>query len=195
MFSGIISAIAKIEKTSTKNGCLFLTIKKPKGWKIKPGDSIATNGTCLTVKTVNKNNYTTELMPETLDKTYFSTIYPTEVNLERSLKLSDFMDGHLVTGHIDTVGKITEIIKKGDSKIYKINFAKKFTKLLADKGSVAVDGISLTVVQTKQNWFTISLVDYTLTHTTLGQKKVGDLVHLEFDILAKYINKLFHPTP
>ena len=190
MFSGIISAIAKIEKRQTKNGCLFLTISKPNGWKIKSGDSISTNGVCLTVKNLGKNNYTTELMPETLDRTYFSDNYPLIVNLERSLKLTDFLDGHLVTGHVDTKGKIIDIIKKGDSKIYKITFPKKFTKYIADKGSVAVDGISLTVVKTTSDWFTISLVDYTLTHTTLGIKKVGEAVHLEFDIIAKYLDKL-----
>lgn len=194
MFSGIISTISKIEKTQIKNDSLFLTIQKPKNWKIKPGDSIATNGACLTVKTINKNTYTTELMPETLDKTYFSVNYPQQVNLERSLKLSDFLDGHLVTGHIDTVGKITKITKKGNSKNYKINFNKKFAKLLADKGSVTIDGISLTVVQAKQTWLTVSLVDYTLNHTILGNKKINDPVHIEFDILAKYINKVLSPN-
>jgi len=192
MFSGIVSAISQIKKRQTKNDCLFLTISKPKNWKIKPGDSICSDGVCLTVKTVAKTTYTTELMPETLDKTYFNNANYNHVNLERSLKLNSLLDGHLVTGHVDALGKIKKITKRGDSKIYQISYPKKFNKYVAEKASVAVDGISLTVVDVGTNWFTISLVDYTLTHTTIGQKKVGDLIHLEFDIIAKYLEKLLY---
>jgi len=190
MFSGIISAVSKIQKRAMKNDCLFLTIQKPIGWRVKPGDSICTDGACLTVKKVYKDTYVTELMPETLDKTYFGLFKYDHVNLEKSLKLSSLLDGHLVTGHVDTVGKIRNIKIQGDSKIYKIDFSAKFTKYVAEKGSIAVDGISLTVVKAGYNWFTISLVDYTLRNTTIDTKKVGDLTHLEFDILAKYLEKL-----
>lgn len=190
MFSGIVKTISKIQKKETKNGCLFLTISKPKGWKIKPGDSICSDGACLTVKKVNKDSYITELMPETLNKTYFAKSDYKYINLEKSLKLNDTLDGHLVTGHVDCLGRINKIAKRGNSKIYKISFPKKFAKYVADKGSIAVDGISLTVVDARANMFSVSLVDYTLTHTTIGQKQVGDLVHLEFDIIAKYLEKL-----
>lgn len=190
MFSGIIHAISKIEKKELKNDSLFLTIKKPIGWKIKRGDSIATDGVCLTVKKVLKNLYVTELMPETLDKTYFLNNTYTYVNLEKSLTLKDALDGHLVTGHVDTIGTIAEIKKRGQSKIFKVYFPKKFTKYVVEKGSIAVDGISLTVVDVGINWFTVSLVEYTLEHTILGMKKVHEEVHLEFDILAKYLEKL-----
>ncbi|MFH1292022.1 MAG: riboflavin synthase [bacterium] len=190
MFSGIISAIAKIKKKEIKNKSLFLTIQTPTGWELKPGDSVCSDGACLTVKEVDHDDYTTELMPETLNKTYFADSNYQYINLERSLKLNDFLDGHLVTGHVDAMGKITKIIKQGDSKIYQICFPEKFSKYVADKGSVCVDGISLTVVECKENWLTVALVDYTLTHTTIGQKTIGDLVHLEFDIIAKYLSKL-----
>ncbi len=190
MFSGIVKTIATIKKSELKNQSLYLTIKKPIGWKIKAGDSICSDGVCLTVKTVTKTDYTTELMPETLDKTYFSLNYQKQVNLEPSLRLNDVLDGHLVTGHVDSLGKIIEITPQGESKIYKISYPKKFNKYMAAKASVAVDGISLTVVDVGANWFTISLVDYTLIHTTIGQKKKNDLVHLEFDIIAKYLEKL-----
>lgn len=190
MFSGIISKMSKIINIETKNDCLFLTIQKPRDWNIKPGDSICTNGACLTVKEIKGNAYITELMPETLDKTYFADEKYNFVNLEQSLKLSDALDGHLVTGHVDAIGKIINIKKRGASKIYKISFPQKFSKYVAEKASAAVDGISLTIVKTGTNWFTISLVDYTLTHTTIGQKTIGDLVHLEFDIIAKYLEKL-----
>ncbi|MCK5356820.1 MAG: riboflavin synthase [Elusimicrobiales bacterium] len=190
MFSGIVQAISKIQKKRVKNGCLFLTIKKPKGWDIKPGNSICSDGVCLTVKKVGKTNYTTELMPETLDKTYFSKANYKNINLEPSLRLNDLLDGHLVTGHVDVIGKIIKITPRGDSKIYKIKFPKKFAKYVAEKASIAVDGISLTVVDVGNNWFTASFVDYTLSHTTIGMKKINNLVHLEFDILAKYLDKL-----
>ena len=191
MFSGIIKTISKIEKQEEKNKSLFLSISKPKKWKIKAGDSICTDGACLTVKKVNKETYITELMPETLNKTYFNKNNYKYVNLEKSLKLNDLLDGHLVTGHIDAIGKIEKISKQGNSKIYQISFPNKFTKYVADKGSISVDGISLTVVECKKNKFTISLVDFTLKNTTIGQKKVNDLVHLEFDIIAKYLDKIY----
>ena len=190
MFSGIISAVSKIRKRAAKNGSLFLTVQKPKNWRIKPGDSVCSDGACLTVKKVYQDAYLTELMPETLAKTYFGLAKYDYLNLERPLKLNGALDGHLVTGHLDAMGKIKQIETQGDSKIYKINFPKKFAKYLAEKGSLAVDGISLTVVNTGSNWFTVSLVDYTLQNTAIERKKVGDLVHLEFDILAKYLEKL-----
>ncbi len=191
MFSGIISAVSNIKKREYKNSSLLLTIEKPEGWSIKLGDSIATNGTCLTVKTIDEdaNTYTTELMPETLNKTYFDDETLTSVNLEQSLSLNTLMDGHMVMGHVDTVGSIKNIEDAGDSKIYTIQYPEKFEKYLVEKGSIAVDGISLTVVDVAENYFTVSLVDYTLQHTTIGQKNINDKVHLEFDILAKYIEK------
>lgn len=190
MFSGIISAVAKIKKVEEKKNDLFLTIQKPKGWHIKAGDSIATNGVCLTVKKVNSDSYITELMSETLSRTYFGKIKLDKVNLERPLTLSTPLDGHFVTGHVDSVGKIKEIVRIGQAKIFKIGFPKKFNKLVVEKGSITIDGISLTVVDVGSDWFTVSLVDYTLEHTTMDENKKNDLVHLEFDILAKYLNKI-----
>lgn len=192
MFSGIIKAVAQVRKAKKKNGSLFLIIEKPKGWIIKPGESIATNGVCLTVKKVNKDDYLTELMPQTLKKTSFGKQIPQKVNLEQSLRLVDKLGGHLVLGHVDAVGKMQNIIWKDTSKIYRFSFPKKFAKLIAEKGSIAVDGISLTVVDVGKDWFTVSLVDYTTRHTTLGKKKIGDLVNLEFDIIAKYLEKLIN---
>lgn len=188
MFTGIIKAIGRIVKTQRKAGSLFLTIQKPKGWKLKPGDSVAADGVCLTVKQVNQNNYTTELMPETLRKTYFGKTTPKELNLEQSLRLSDRLGGHLVLGHVDAVGTLEKIKNITSSKIFRISFPSKFRKLVALKGSIAVDGVSLTLIDVWKDRFTVSLVDYTLKHTTLGEKEVKDFVNLEFDIIAKYLN-------
>jgi len=107
-----------------------------------------------------------------------------------SLALQDLLDGHLVQGHIDTRGKIVDIEKEKKSKVIKIKISKRFMKLVAEKGSVAVDGISLTVVDTGLDWFSISLVSYTLENTNLGKIKIGDKVNIETDILAKYLDKL-----
>lgn len=187
MFSGIISAIATIERSQMKNGSLFLTIQKPRGWRVKPGDSIATDGVCLTVKSVKGNSYTTELMDETLKKTVFGKKIPKTVNVEKPLRVSSLLDGHIVQGHIDTTGKITRIKKIGSSKLITFSYPKEFSRLVAPKGSIAIDGISLTVVDAKTGACTISFVDYTLKHTTIGKKNVNDPVNIEFDIIAKYL--------
>lgn len=187
MFSGIISATTKITKTREENDSLFLTFKRPDNWDISLGDSICTNGTCLTVQDLTETEYTTELMPETLHKTTFGSEVPELVNLESSLALGDTMDGHFVTGHIDAVGEIINIQTQGNTKVFTISFPGQFHALLAPKGSITVDGIALTVVDVGDHWFTVSLVDYTLQHTTFKDREVGDAVNLEFDILAKYI--------
>jgi riboflavin synthase len=190
MFSGIIQTTSKVHSSATKNGSLFLTFEKPKNWKIKLGDSIATNGVCLTVQALTKNSYTTELMPETLDRTTFGKLVPQTVNLEPSLTLGTLMDGHLVLGHVDTMGKITKLQDKGRSRIYTISFPKKYGHLVVEKGSITIDGISLTIVDCGKDWLSVSLVDYTIEHTTLGAKKIGELVNLEFDIMAKYVARM-----
>ncbi len=187
MFSGIISAIAKIEKSQIKHRSLFLTIQKPRGWRVRPGDSIATDGACLTVKSIKRNAYTTELMDETLKKTVFGKKIPKTVNVEKSLGVSSLLDGHIVQGHIDTTGKIARMNKIGQSKLIAFSYPKKFSHLVAPKGSIAIDGISLTVVRANAGSCTISFVDYTLQHTTMGKKKIGDGVNIEFDIIAKYL--------
>ena len=187
MFTGIIKNIATIKKQQTIGGSLFLAIETPKDWRVQQGDSIATNGVCLTVKEVGGDFYTTELMPETLKKTTFGKSVPARVNLEYPLTLQDPLGGHLVLGHIDTIGTIIKIERAQTSKIYHFSCPKSFGALIAEKGSIAVDGISLTIVEAGAAFFTVSLVDYTLSHTTLGEKQEGDLANVEFDVFAKYI--------
>ena len=189
MFTGIIQHVGVIKKTERRQGSLFLTVTAPRGWKFKPGDSIAADGVCLTVQKVSKGFYTTELMPETLKKTTFGKSFPATVNLERPLKFGARLDGHLVQGHVDGVGKIEAVKKNGLSHVVAISFPQRFKKLIVSKGSIAVDGVSLTVVRVKKNVFSVALVSYTIKHTTLGKKKAGDLVNLEFDILRKYAKR------
>lgn len=187
MFTGVIRNIGKVERSWEKGGSLFLVIKKPKNWKIKPGDSISTDGVCLTVKQTQKNLFITELMSETLERTTFGRRIPKRVNLERPLTLNSLLYGHLTLGHIDAVGKITGIKSRSSSRIYSVSFPQKYSHLVAEKGSLAVDGVSLTATKADSGRFSVSLVDYTLQKTTLGEKKVGDFCNIEFDILAKYL--------
>lgn len=190
MFSGIIHKTTTITHREKRDGSLFLTFQKPEGWTIDLGDSIATNGTCLTVASMTDDMYTTELMPETLAKTTFGGNFPMQVNLEKSLTLADAVDGHLVTGHIDTLGTVEKIREEGNTHVLKISFLEKFSHLIAEKGSVTVNGVSLTVIEVGDNFFTVSLVDYTWQNTTLHEMKEGSLVNLEFDILAKYVARM-----
>lgn len=188
MFTGIIKRISRVEKISWKAGSLFVEIKIPKDWKIKVGESISINGVCSTVKKVSKKNFTVEYMPETVKKTTVGNFKKgAEINLERSLRVGDLMDGHIVQGHVDCVGKIVEVKKVKKSKVVKIKVPKVFMKFMAPKGSVSVDGISLTIVDSKKDWFTVSLVSYTLENTNLGKIKVGENVNIETDAIAKYI--------
>ncbi len=186
MFTGIITQKGKVAKVVTKNGSLFLTIQTPKGWKIKEGESIATNGVCLTVKKVNTTTYTSELMSETLKNTTFGHAVSKYVNLEQSLRLSDRLSGHFVTGHIDTVGTIEKITDDGTAKIYSVSFLKSFYKLIVKKGSICIDGVSLTITDIRPGLFSVAILPYTLQKTVLGDKEVDMQVNLEFDILAKY---------
>lgn len=188
MFTGIVAKKGKIVSSNMENGSCFLSIQIPVGWKLKEGESVSTDGVCLTVKKINKKDYEVELMQETLNKTTFKNPLPEYLNLERSLCVGDDLSGHFVTGHVDAVGKIEKIKAEGISKIYTISFPISFQRLIVKKGSVCVDGISLTVTDVKAGVFSVAILPYTLDSTTIGEKNAGMHVNLEFDILAKYIN-------
>ncbi len=191
MFTGIIKKTSVIQKVGKKSGNIFLSIKIPAGWKVFLGQSLAINGVCSTVKKISRGYFEVEYMPETIKKTTASFLREGDlVNLERSLKLNDFVDGHLVQGHVDGIGKIAEIKKAGLSVLLKISVAKKLMRFIAPKGSVAIDGISLTVVDIGKNWLSVSLVRYNLENTNLGKIKKGDRVNIETDVLAKYLARL-----
>jgi len=188
MFTGIIKNVEKIRTVASKNQSLFIGVGLPKGWKLKKGQSICINGICSTVRAMTNRSFEVEYMPETQSKTTVLTWAPGFlVNLERSMKLSDFIDGHLVAGHVDGPAKITKIETKGDSKVFTIKAPKDLITFIAPKGSIAIDGVSLTVVDMALDSFMVSLVSYTLLHTNLGAKKVGESVNIETDMIAKYV--------
>jgi len=190
MFTGIINKISYIEKVSRQKGSFFVSIKKPANWKIERGESISVNGVCSTVKNISKTNFEVEYMPETLKKTTAGDFKNgMTINLERSLRVGDLLGGHFVQGHIDGVGEVREVFKVIKSKVLKVSVPKQLIKLIAPKGSVAVDGVSLTVVETGKDWFSVSLVSYTLENTNLNNLKIGDKVNIETDMLAKYLYK------
>jgi riboflavin synthase len=142
---------------------------------------------------MKKSLFEVEYMPETLVKTTVGSYKKgVVVNLERSLKMSDLLDGHIVQGHVDCVGKIVNVKAAGESKVMKISVPVKFKKFIAPKGSVAIDGISLTVVDTGKDWLAVSLVSYTLENTNLRILKIGDKVNIETDVLAKYVYNILN---
>ncbi|HUX36067.1 MAG TPA: riboflavin synthase [Candidatus Paceibacterota bacterium] len=191
MFTGIIKSVGKIGEVSASGKGRFVHIEKPAGWKIKEGDSVSIDGICSTVRKIKGGFFEVEYMPETLKKTTASLFKKgARVNLEPSLRANDSLDGHLVQGHVDATGDIKEIKKAGNSVILKIGFPKQYAKFIAKKGSVAVNGVSLTAVETGAGWFTVSLVSYTLKHTNLQELKKGDKVNIEVDVLARYLYTL-----
>lgn len=192
MFTGIIKKVSAVQKVSRHRGSFFVGIKKPANWKIEKGESISVNGVCSTVRAINKNDFEVEYMPETLKITTVGNFKAgIKVNLEKSLRIGDLLGGHFIQGHIDGVGKVIGVHKVGKSKVLKVGVPVKLIKFIAEKGSIAVDGVSLTVVGIGRRWFSVSLVSYTLENTNLGDIKVGDEINIEVDILAKYIIKCY----
>ena len=191
MFTGIITAVGKVEDVSRKKNSIYLRISTPPKWKLKLGGSVAVDGICSTVKRIRRGSFEVEYMPETVKKTtakFFKKGTP--VNLEQPLRMNDRLDGHLVQGHIDMRGEILDIRKLGNSVILKIGFPARYQKFIAEKGAIAVNGVSLTVVATSKSSFTVSLVSYTLAHTNLRYLKKSDKVNLEIDMLARYLDAL-----
>ncbi|MDP3957673.1 MAG: riboflavin synthase [bacterium] len=214
MFTGIVQTVAPIFSVAKMGECLRVCIKKPLGWKLVPGQSIAVDGVCSTVtrispstrslsspsethpsesKTGRKSQsfFEVEYMQETLAKTTVKTFEKNQVvNLERSLTLKDFVDGGLVQGHVDACGEVKKIERKGKTALLEIAISRTLKKYVATKGSVTINGVNLTVVQAKSNTFSVALIPYTLLHTNLGFLKKGDVVNVEVDMLARYVEKM-----
>lgn len=193
MFTGIIKATARVKsaKVNERGGAAF-AVERPRRWRVKKGDSVAVNGVCLTVIGLVRGLHFA-YMPETAARSAVGSLKPGDVvNLERPLRLCDRLDGHIVEGHVDTVGVISLLKREGNAQILKITpRGLQVLRWIVEKGSVAVDGISLTVVKTADKWFTVDILPYTWKHTNLHAKETGSLVNLEADVLAKYAEKLY----
>jgi riboflavin synthase len=192
MFTGLVEGIATVSALEKSGGGIKLSIKTGSAMEVRLGDSICLNGVCLTVIEQNRE-ITFEVSPETMKSTNLGelTINDT-VNLERALRLSDRLGGHIVTGHVDGVGTIIDKRPAGEYTFYTFKAPPEILRYTVHKGSVTVDGISLTVTGLDAKSFSVAIIPHTLTATTLGRKGIGDRVNLEADIIGKYIEKLMN---
>lgn len=191
MFTGIIQDKGRVVLVERQSKGLTLKISTNLDLSsLKIGDSIAVEGVCLTVVELAGQSFLVEVSPETRQRTTLAKIKEgQEVNLELPLKMSDPLGGHFVAGHVDGTGEIVALIPEGNSQRYFFRTSPEITKYLVPKGSVAIDGISLTIVDCQREEFSVVVIPHTAAKTTLGKKKVGDQVNLEVDLLAKYIEK------
>lgn len=188
MFTGIIEEVGTVGELGDNK----LTIRAAKVMEgQKMGDSIAVNGTCLTVVAYDSTTFSVDLSPETLSRTSLGSLEQNhKVNLERPLAVSDRLGGHIVQGHVDATGRITSSRTEGNSQVLRVRYPERMRPYIVEKGFIAVDGISLTVVQKGTSTFTLSVIPFTLENTNLQDKGVGDRVNLEIDIIAKYVESL-----
>jgi riboflavin synthase len=193
IFTGIIEEIGQVKQIKRGQQSFSLSIKAAKVLEeVKLGDSIAVNGVCLTVTGYSGASFEADVMPETYQRTTLKTLKSgSPVNLERALRLSDRLGGHLVQGHVDGIGTIINKSVEDIAILYGIEAPAEILKYVLKKGSIAVDGVSLTVVEVDNNRFSVSLIPHTAKLTILGWKREGDPVNLETDIIGRYVEKLW----
>lgn len=192
MFTGLIQGKGKVIRVEKRAKGMKLCLKPLFQLNdLKIGDSIAVSGVCLTVIDTGKEGFCVELSPETLSRTTFSYINQgQEVNLEQSLRLGDRIGGHLVAGHVDTIGVVTDRNEKGENIIFTFSIPDDWMPYVVEKGSIAIDGISLTINRCFRKGFEVNIIPYTARVTTIGRRKVGDKVNIETDIIGKYVLRL-----
>lgn len=191
MFTGIIEAFGQITTLEKEGTNLHLTLESPISSELKVDQSVAHNGVCLTVVKINDSTYTVTAIKETLEKTNLSNWkVGTKVNLERAMKLGDRLDGHIVQGHVDEVGKCIGIKEENGSWQFDFEYDERSNNLTIEKGSITINGTSLTVVNSGRNTFSVAIIPYTYTHTNFHTLVIGSVVNLEFDVVGKYISKM-----
>jgi riboflavin synthase len=192
MFTGIIEELGTIQEVVSRGNSFVLRIGATTVLSdLKLGDSISVNGVCLTVREVSSSSFSADISLETLRVSSLKSLREEDlVNLERSLRLTDRLGGHLVLGHIDGIGQILNKESKENTIFFVISAPKDLSRYIVQKGSIAVDGISLTITNTSSDSFSVAIIPYTAAKTTLSFKKVGDVVNLETDILGRYVEKL-----
>lgn len=192
MFTGIVEEIGSIQEIKKGARQTVFSIKASKVLEdANIGDSIAVNGVCLTVTTLNGNTFTADVMNETLSRSSLGSLRAgSPVNLERAMAAGGRFGGHIVSGHIDGTGRIASVTRDDNAVWFRIMADKKLLRYIVEKGSIAIDGISLTVAKTDSESFSVSIIPHTIDRTILGTRKVGDTVNLENDIIGKYVEKL-----
>ena len=190
MFTGIISHLGKL--TKVQDSVFTFSAAKTFFSFLKKGTSIAINGTCLTVTSIPRSDaFSVEIMLETLKRTMLGKLKVDDiVNLELPVTANTLLSGHIVQGHVDGIGKVENIKKEGNSRLFTIKIPSRLSKYIVEKGSIAINGISLTVICAQTSYFTVGIIPYTWKHTVLSKLQSGDLVNIETDILAKYLEKL-----
>ena len=191
MFSGIVQSMGTIGEFIQQNEGAVLVVNIEEAFSgFEDGESIAVNGVCLTVVDSTQTTFKLDLSTETLNRTNFKNVITGDkVNLERSLTLSTKISGHFVSGHIDRVGEIINIEEKPGEVLFRFSHPKELDSFIMEKGSITLDGVSLTVFDCKDNGFTVSIIPFTLKHTNLGVRKIGDLINIECDMIGKYVFK------
>lgn len=191
MFTGIIETLGTVKQLSTTKGNLDITIESNITSQLKIDQSVAHNGVCLTVVEINNNQYTVTAIKETLEKTNIGDLQINEqVNIERAMKLGDRLDGHIVQGHVDQTAICIEAKETNGSWLYTFEYDPKLSNITIEKGSITVNGVSLTVVNSAKNSFSVAIIPYTFEHTNFKTFKIGTKVNLEFDVIGKYVKRL-----
>jgi riboflavin synthase len=192
MFTGLVEAIGTIAAVENRSGSVLLTISRdPLLDDLKEGDSVAVDGVCLTVTASDDRTFSVEASRETVRTTTLGTKKPGQrVHLERALSFSGRLGGHLVTGHVDEQGKVVALRPEGRSLEMTFQISDRCIRYVVEKGSVAIDGVSLTVNEVRGSRFTVMIIDYTAAQTVLAGRKVGDAVNIETDIIGKYVERL-----
>lgn len=191
MFTGIIEDLGKITNLKQAKGNLNITVKSNFTNELKVDQSVAHDGVCLTVVKVSGSEYTVTAIDETLNKTRIGQLkINDEINLERGMKLGERLDGHIVQGHVDQIGTCTDIHEANGSWVFRFDFDNTLGNVTIEKGSITINGVSLTVIDSKEAAFSVAIIPYTYSHTTFKYLNIGDTVNLEFDIIGKYVKRL-----
>lgn len=197
MFTGIVEEVGAVEQVRRGSSSAVLHIRAalvPAG--LKPGDSVAVNGVCLTAVDVRSDGFAADVMHETLDRSALAALKPgSHVNLERAMPADGRFGGHIVAGHVDGVGTIADVRGDDNAVWYTVRAEARVLRYVVEKGSVAIDGISLTVARVSADRFSISAIPHTAAVTTLGERRTGDRVNLECDVIGKYVERFLQPPP
>ena len=192
MFTGIIETIGVIKAIEKEDENVHITVNSSITNELKIDQSVSHNGVCLTIVNINNDSYTITAIQETLNKTNLGSWKIGDlVNLERAMKLNDRLDGHLVQGHVDQIGVCKEVLETNGSWFYTFQYDENLNNITIEKGSITVNGVSLTVVNSKNNEFSVAIIPYTYEQTNFKNFKKGTKVNLEFDVIGKYVAKLF----
>ena len=196
MFTGIIETLGTIQEIKKDKDNIHVTIDSSITNELKIDQSVAHNGICLTVVAIKENSYTVTAIDETIKKTNLGEWQKGDlVNLERAMKLGDRLDGHIVQGHVDQTGTCISIQETNGSWLYTFEYDDKLNNLTIEKGSITVNGVSLTVVNSKKNQFSVAIIPYTHEHTNFKNFTVNSKINLEFDVIGKYVSKLHGNKP